>query len=571
MRNLSWIVLSLLLAGSAVPARAAETVPWGPNLFPNGSMEQVDAAGVPTGWKLEPDPARAYTLTTSPEACAGARCLFMSLNPGANPDTHVQVESPVVATPEPGWYLLNFWFRFDFTDARKPYPLFACDRYAQPDGTQRLPGFSPNLFRASDMRSGQWYYTYLIFRQRPGQGAVGVRFDGAHNGQSLRLDAFQLRRLTVPEQLPATDYNRITDGVWGATTVPDAASPGGRASEYQEGRNTESGIMTGVRQSEVPGLYVGVYDFEQVARGGEGDWGLQMDLASGSGDGTGQTLDPIAPSDFRAAGDWEQFSAPFLYAFSGGSYYSFSWSKLGTYRFRGLSLKYMMPVTYRQSWSLFYDGVDADRVVPRGAPLATPVWLAAGLHSDLYGLDQALAALSLPATRSDYVSGKGLLPTMPDLSAARLVVLAGAPARALSPVQQYLLERFVEQGGGLVILGGLTGYGYGGMKGSFLEEMAPVALTSGFDLARVPEPGTVTLANGQTLGQCAWAHQVTVKAGGTVAARSGKVPLIVTGTYGKGRVVAVVATALGTPTDPFWAKPAWVMQLANQMRWAAKK
>jgi len=108
------------------------------------------------------------------------------------------------------------------------------------------------------------------------------------------------------------------------------------------------------------------------------------------------------------------------------------------------------------------------------------------------------------------------------------------------------------------------------MKGSFLEELLPVKIKRTFDLTQVPanlKEATWWLP--KTLGNCAWIHDTETKPGAKVIWQAGSSPAIMTGIFGKGRVVAITTPMLGEPSEPFWLQPAWKEVLAEQMRWAS--
>jgi uncharacterized membrane protein len=61
-----------------------------------------------------------------------------------------------------------------------------------------------------------------------------------------------------------------------------------------------------------------------------------------------------------------------------------------------------------------------------------------------------------------------------------------------------------------------------------------------------------------------------VKDNGQVWLTAGKMPLLVGGTYGKGRVVACAGTVLGEPEPGkigFWESPAWTEAAAGVLTW----
>jgi uncharacterized membrane protein len=131
-------------------------------------------------------------------------------------------------------------------------------------------------------------------------------------------------------------------------------------------------------------------------------------------------------------------------------------------------------------------------------------------------------------------------------------VLANASLEALGPEQRYQLRRFVEIGGGLLVLGGKSAFGNGGIRGSFLEDALPVQpADSRFDIVRCDKPvmldpagAALKLAVGGSVVSPLM-HRVALKAGAVVLARAGRDPILVSGVYGKGRVVCLLGTPYG--------------------------
>ena len=145
------------------------------------------------------------------------------------------------------------------------------------------------------------------------------------------------------------------------------------------------------------------------------------------------------------------------------------------------------------------------------------------------------------------------------------------------------IREFVNRGGGLVVLGGLSAYDNGGYAGTPLEEILPVKIQESYiDFY-------ITAANGAKLtkseladwplrldfsaGPTAWYfHTLQPKAGAKVQVKVGNQPAIISGAYGQGRVVAC---ALAVNCDPpagvtaFWDWKDWPALLGQAIEWAA--
>jgi uncharacterized membrane protein len=174
----------------------------------------------------------------------------------------------------------------------------------------------------------------------------------------------------------------------------------------------------------------------------------------------------------------------------------------------------------------------------------------------------------------------GLPPSSQGYQAFSVVVLSNIDAPAIGPERLGLLRAFVRNGGGLIALGGLWAFDRGGYRGSILEEMLPVsmaeetlrAVAAGAALELTPAgvwPRNCDLA----ARPCAFLfHGLTARPGATVHMTAEKMPVLVSGTYGQGRVVACALTVNGDPPQeaiPFWEWRGWTDILAQAADWAA--
>ena len=170
-----------------------------------------------------------------------------------------------------------------------------------------------------------------------------------------------------------------------------------------------------------------------------------------------------------------------------------------------------------------------------------------------------------------------------DLSLYTIVILVNVPAVRFPPESLAQLREFVNQGGGLVVLGGLCAYENGRYAGTPLEEVLPVSLKESYcgHLFPSAEKGArLTLA-----AQADWPLQVDFGAGPTayyfhklipksnarVQVMVGDLPALVSGTFGKGRVVACALAVNGDPAPgvlPFWEWKDWPAVLAQALDWA---
>lgn len=128
------------------------------------------------------------------------------------------------------------------------------------------------------------------------------------------------------------------------------------------------------------------------------------------------------------------------------------------------------------------------------------------------------------------------------------------------------IRDYVANGGGLVMVGGyLTFQGIDAKAqyaGSPIEEALPVIIEKGDDRVEAPQgiaPTVIDTAHPIVAGlESTWPHllgynRTASKSGATVVASVGEDPLIVAGTFGKGRSVAFTSDC-----GPHWAPPPFV-------------
>jgi uncharacterized membrane protein len=127
------------------------------------------------------------------------------------------------------------------------------------------------------------------------------------------------------------------------------------------------------------------------------------------------------------------------------------------------------------------------------------------------------------------------------------------------------LRDYVAQGGGLVMVGGyLTFQGIEGKAqyaGTPVEEILPVTMLRYDDRVECPQGVTpivaadhpITAGLGPAWPQLLGYNRVVAKAGAEVLAKVGDDPLLVAGTFGKGRSIAFTSDC-----GPHWAPPPFV-------------
>ena len=193
-----------------------------------------------------------------------------------------------------------------------------------------------------------------------------------------------------------------------------------------------------------------------------------------------------------------------------------------------------------------------------------------GLWGEMNRIPEVLAGLGQPLAVKDSMFQSGVLgpelswqPLLAeDLLSYDWVVLNNVGANALGEPGEIAIEQYVKAGGSLLVCGGLYTLGKSRWDESVLVDVLPVETAGPFDLQPLKKFVSVKGAKGVDLGVVRWLQNVkAVKSGAKVVLTAGGKPALVTGTYGKGRVVVWLGTPMGEPpagTVPYWESPGWV-------------
>ena len=201
----------------------------------------------------------------------------------------------------------------------------------------------------------------------------------------------------------------------------------------------------------------------------------------------------------------------------------------------------------------------------------------AGPWSEYFQIESALHRAGLPYNINYNVSWPADIPGTQDA----VVVLGNTAAPHLGAARLERIKEFVAAGGGLVVLGGLNAFGIGRYAGTPLDDILPVTFDPNSRLDPIPEGAPLTRADSAT-----WLPTTDVsaqplvyyiqnfapKSNAVVQLMAGNRPVVVSGTYGNGRVVAIALTVSGEPPPgklPFWEWPAWPNLLGQMIDWAA--
>ena len=214
-------------------------------------------------------------------------------------------------------------------------------------------------------------------------------------------------------------------------------------------------------------------------------------------------------------------------------------------------------------------------------------WLRAALESGGWAIDYQpshIAAREFPATAAALGAYDCVI--LSDIGANTLLIHPDTFSRFKAlPNRLEALRDYVAQGGGLIMVGGYLSFQGIDAKARYretpVEEALPVTIEAGDDRRETPQGVTpkVALPDHPIVAglAAAWPdllgyNRFAAKPGASVVATVGADPLVVAGSYGKGRAVAFASDC-----GPHWAPPGFIewegyaplwRQMAN---WAARR
>ncbi|MFM8707408.1 MAG: hypothetical protein ACKOHK_04825, partial [Planctomycetia bacterium] len=163
-----------------------------------------------------------------------------------------------------------------------------------------------------------------------------------------------------------------------------------------------------------------------------------------------------------------------------------------------------------------------------------------------------------------------------DLEGQDVVVLDDVHAIDLGAERAARIARFVQGGGGLLVIGGPFNLSSGNDHTTALADILPVTHRKPYDLATdkrgfplASAPGGPLEAIDSSALRCLTVDTSPVAESATVLATAGGHPAIVERQVGAGRVIAVMITPQGDFPEgitPYWRSPAWAEILAVCLR-----
>jgi len=227
--------------------------------------------------------------------------------------------------------------------------------------------------------------------------------------------------------------------------------------------------------------------------------------------------------------------------------------------------KIRLPIKRLALLLLFVLTVSAQAEMPRR------VLMVRGLWSDLYQCETAFAMLGGVRIVNVWHWPDGVSGTFPgtaeEFARYDLVILANVNGRSLRPDGRALLKRYVESGGAVLMLGGYYAFG-AEYHGTELAEIAPVEFMDHPDLVACPTGARIEPVKDGAQPRVFWRHNVTPKPGARVVLTADGQTLLITGTFGKGRVAVFAGSVMGDPATgqlPFWEWNQWPAVLAETM------
>jgi uncharacterized membrane protein len=208
----------------------------------------------------------------------------------------------------------------------------------------------------------------------------------------------------------------------------------------------------------------------------------------------------------------------------------------------------------------------------------TDILLAKGVYHWMYEIEEAIGWAGGAGVSDAKMNMKGgwfqgaeqSMPDMPktfdDIRHLDVIVMNNVPAAYMTLEQRYLIERFVQAGGGLFVIGGEWSLDRGAFQDTFLDALLPVTMPPASPLQTTIYKDGLPLKPTERLqlkDPVNWGasphifclHNLTPKPDTQVLLTAGDKPLVVEGSYGKGKVIIFAGSTMGIVPDgklPFW-------------------
>jgi uncharacterized membrane protein len=538
------------------------------NLLRNGDFEEPDLP--PPGWTLDASPAGCEL---SPVALTGRQALKLLL-PAPGSSSITSAPCPVAAGET---YANTFWYRTDGISGKGTVRCYAYLIWQDGAGNT----LRSDMYELPNGPMPQYWSATTAEIAPTGAASVRVKFtasvgrDYAKDDCAFYFDQVRVMHVSAPAVPPGAPTWSYTGRMPSDTLklVPDADAALGEAVWATAG---SSGCLTfGPYTLEQPaGDYLATFRLKVKDNTAHTPVAYLDVTAQGSG---GYTLarKTLLASDFAKSGVYQEVSLRFLRPEEGMLEFRVSYLGTTDLWYDRKTITQLAAYPTDQAQTAIWLGEDTG-----GAPLPPApdgkktVLVLAGPDNRLLFPGEALsAALPGPCTyaylaslQTGFVLDRPLPRTLDALNDVGLVVLANVPAAALNGLMgRRTLRQYVERGGGLLVFGGPLSLGKGGITGSVLEPVLPVATTGPWDLVKAVAPAIKTSKDSPlTRGlrwnpppQAIYYQRVTPRPGAEVLLTCDGAPILVTGTFGKGRVAVIAATNLGEAAAPLTLFSEW--------------
>lgn len=204
------------------------------------------------------------------------------------------------------------------------------------------------------------------------------------------------------------------------------------------------------------------------------------------------------------------------------------------------------------------------------------VLLLRGLFSDKYRLEETFSLLA-PQTQikncyflsTQFGNQIDYFPAdYEELMSYDFIILSNVDATCLGDMGIEMIKDYVENGGNLIIFGGLFAYGNGRYRETKIEKILPVVVEGEFDIRKTKDSRVVTESKLQMKDvHCFYMHRVKPREGSKVLFTCDGYPFLVTGKFGQGNVLCFTGTVMGeNKKSGFWQGKNWAGLLSELLR-----